>query len=133
MHVYMIIYVCIIYIVDCACTYIYRYIHTHTWGCSPFTSTPMKDRSSRSSQACSTSCEGGMRWRVRHVLRPATSCGQEPSGDSREEGATAPGSGHLQTYEWGIGNVVGIYWDIDLCIKYYIYIFILMNGILEAY
>lgn len=36
-------------------------------------------------EACSTSCEGGMRWRVRHVLRPATSCGQEPSGDSREE------------------------------------------------
>eukprot|EP00435_Cladocopium_sp_Y103_P027787 s500_g6.t2 len=36
-------------------------------------------------EACSTSCEGGMRWRVRHVQRQATSCGREPSGDSREE------------------------------------------------
>jgi len=36
-------------------------------------------------QACSTSCEGGMRARERHMLRQATSCGEEPSGDSREE------------------------------------------------
>jgi len=36
-------------------------------------------------EACSTSCEGGMRWRVRHVGMQATSCGREPSGDSREE------------------------------------------------
>ncbi|CAJ1407124.1 unnamed protein product [Effrenium voratum] len=36
-------------------------------------------------EACSTSCEGGMRWRMRHVARQATSCGAEPVGDSREE------------------------------------------------
>eukprot|EP00933_Yihiella_yeosuensis_P071482 TRINITY_DN79690_c0_g1_i1.p1 TRINITY_DN79690_c0_g1~~TRINITY_DN79690_c0_g1_i1.p1 ORF type:complete len:1456 (+),score=235.05 TRINITY_DN79690_c0_g1_i1:597-4370(+) len=37
-------------------------------------------------EACSTSCEGGVHWRTRHVKRQATSCGRQPEGESREEG-----------------------------------------------
>lgn len=42
-------------------------------------------------EVCSTSCEGGMRWRDRKVLRPASSCGKEVEGDSREEEACNEG------------------------------------------
>ncbi|CAE7490085.1 adt-1 [Symbiodinium sp. CCMP2592] len=36
-------------------------------------------------EACSTSCEGGVRARGRHMLRKATECGRMPDGDSHEE------------------------------------------------
>jgi len=37
-------------------------------------------------ETCSMSCEGGNHWRTRNILRAATSCGNQPTGDSKEAG-----------------------------------------------
>eukprot|EP00931_Biecheleriopsis_adriatica_P068777 TRINITY_DN4268_c1_g1_i1.p1 TRINITY_DN4268_c1_g1~~TRINITY_DN4268_c1_g1_i1.p1 ORF type:complete len:2284 (+),score=382.55 TRINITY_DN4268_c1_g1_i1:32-6853(+) len=57
-------------------------------------------------EVCSTSCEGGMKWRTRKILRPATDCGKQPEGESREEvecnkGIPCKASQDCEFDEWG--------------------------------